>query len=166
MKFNPFIFGSKKIIFNSLYSQEESEERLKNITETSAWECWDKTVVISKIKNNKVRMYRHRENIRNSFDPIFYGTLTTKDNKAILDGKFTLHWYTKIFFTIWFGGVFAAGLLALYIGITERGFKQLFPFFISVIVTGLAGLAIVLFGNGIARDSVDKISEVIETSFK
>ena len=166
MKFNPFIFGGEKVTFNSAYSPEESEQRLKMNTEGSLYDSWDKTAVISKIKDNKIRLFWHRKYIGNSFHPIFYGTLTVKDNKTVLEGKYTLHWFVKIFLTIWLGGILATGFLALYAGITEGRLKQLSPFFISVLGIGLAGLALVLFGNWVARDSVDKINEVIEVSFK
>jgi hypothetical protein len=166
MKLNPFIFGSKKVVFNSIYSPEEAVQRLRGNIEASLWDSWDKTAVVGKIKDNKVRLIWHRKYIRNSFQPFFTGYLRVKNGTTILEGKFSLHWIIKIFLVIWFGGIFAAGFLALYAGITEGRLRQLSPFFISVIGIGLAGVAIVFFGNWIARDSVDKISEVIEASFK
>lgn len=166
MKFKPFIFGSNKVAFNSVYSLEEATQRLRSNIEASSWDSWDKTAVVGKIKDNKVRLIWHRKYIRNSFQPFFTGYLKVKNGTTLLEGKFSLHWFIKIFLAIWFGGLFAGGFLALYAGITDGRLKQLSPFFISGIEIGLAGLAIVLFGNWIARDSVKKISEVIEASFK
>jgi len=67
---------------------------------------------------------------------------------------FSLHWFSKIFLSIWFGGILAAGVLAVSIGFIERALEQLAPFLFAVLTIGFAGLLLVFLGNWISRDSI------------
>jgi hypothetical protein len=65
--------------------------------------------VIGSVSGDRFRLYVIRKELRNSFAPIFHGKLTAATCGTVIEGKFRMHFFVRIFLTIWFAGVMAIG---------------------------------------------------------
>jgi hypothetical protein len=65
--------------------------------------------VIGSSSGDRFHLYVVRKDFRNSFAPHFYGRLTTASSGTVIDGKFRMHFFVRIFLSIWFTGVIVIG---------------------------------------------------------
>jgi hypothetical protein len=65
--------------------------------------------VIGSSSGDRFHLYVVRNDFRNSFAPHFYGRLTTATSGTVIEGKFRMHFFVRIFLSIWFTGVIAIG---------------------------------------------------------
>lgn len=62
-------------------------------------------------------------NYRNSFLPVINGTIYTKEGRTVVDLRFRLHWFVRIFLAVWFGMTGLSFLIGLLLVLTERTAK-------------------------------------------
>jgi hypothetical protein len=65
--------------------------------------------VLGSVKGDKFHLYVVRRDFRNSFSPHFHGKLSVAPSGTVIEGKFRMHFFVKIFLTIWFTGLIAIG---------------------------------------------------------
>ena len=65
--------------------------------------------VIGSSSGDRFHLYVVRNDFRNSFAPHFYGRLTTATSGTVIEGKFRMHFFVRIFLSIWFTVVIAIG---------------------------------------------------------
>jgi hypothetical protein len=51
--------------------------------------------------------------LHNAFSPIFQGSFTTQDGRTVLSGEFGFSPWTKVLFSIWFGGLIVFAILCV-----------------------------------------------------
>lgn len=68
-------------------------------------------MIYYKIRKHKVRLQTHLD-MNNSFRPYFYGTIRKEGDKTIIEGKFTMHPFTRAVIYFWLAiYVYTGGLL-------------------------------------------------------
>jgi hypothetical protein len=65
--------------------------------------------VIGDVSGNRFHLYVIGKDFRNSFAPQFHGKLTAATSGTVIEGKFRMHFFVRIFLTIWFTGVIVIG---------------------------------------------------------
>ena len=161
------------MIFTSQYSPQESAQRLRANIEASIWKTWSTTCVVGKATDRRICLVWHRANIKNSFQPIFRGVFEIENGTTIIKGRFGMHWFVKIFLTIWFGGLILGSIVCVHLGYQKFGTEifnpddrlfELLKYLGYIALLGLAGVGLIAWGKYISRDSLEKITEVIENS--
>ena len=100
--FLDLLYGSVPAEFPSDFGLEESVKRLSNAT--LRW--WSPAGVLQQfamgtVSRDRVRLQRVIPFIRNSFKPFYVGRFERDGARTVLKGRFTIHWFTKVFVTAW-----------------------------------------------------------------
>ena len=98
------LFGSTTVQFPSDFGLEDSVRRLRAVSRK--WHSLDNLftqtaagfVTVERVRIRRVRPYFH-----NGFQPYFVGHFAKSGDKAILIGRFTMHWWAKGFMCVWLG---------------------------------------------------------------
>lgn len=102
-KITRFLYGDVPFSCESMFSINESIERLKNSTKQSVFQSFTKENAVGIVTKNKIKLQRVIPFVGNTFKPIFIGKFIVDDNKVIIDGRFTSFTFAKVFMTFWFG---------------------------------------------------------------
>ena len=65
--------------------------------------------ILGEVRGSKFRLHILRKDFRNSFAPHFHGELRAAPSGTTIEGKFTMHFFVRMFLTIWFAGVIGIG---------------------------------------------------------
>ncbi len=65
--------------------------------------------VLGSTSGDRFQLYVVRKDFRNSFAPHFYGKLTAAASGTVIEGKFRMHFFIRIFLSMWFTAVIAIG---------------------------------------------------------
>ncbi len=158
------LFGRYPKTFESTYDFEESVRILQVATKRSVFSSFLSQNAVGRVSVERVSLQRVIPFVGNSFKPFFVGQFGRRNGKVVLEGHFTMHLFTKIFMSIWFGFVILGIVLTTYQVIAEgKGDWQL-PFF----EVGLffAGFVLVLIGKWFARNDIAWLSRVISAALK
>jgi hypothetical protein len=154
------LFDSTPAEFRSAFGLDESVERLRAATRRSAFASAGETAAVGKVSESGVRLRRVRPMLRNSFQPIFVGRFEQRGIGVVLQGKFTMSPFVKVFMTFWFGMVGLFALASLISGFNPRGphatFFRLQPFLMICF-----GIALVAACRWLARNDAQWLSGVI-----
>lgn len=102
-KLTNFLFGNIPFSCVSIYSLEESIEKLSEETKRSVFQSLTKQNAVGIVTESNVRLQRVIPMFGNSFKPIFVGQFNTKSGKVEIEGKFTTFAISKVFMVFWLG---------------------------------------------------------------
>lgn len=156
------IFGSQTGRFATPFSREEAARRLAASVKRTVLHTLFRQAVVGKVSVERVYLYRYRPFIQNSFAPVFLGSFQVRDGVTLLEGYFSMHWYTKAFLILWYG-LLAFFPIVAAIDMARSGLsgKELVREALFVIVLVLFPIGLTMFGKWYARDDPRYISEVI-----
>lgn len=102
--------GSDPVEFESAFGLEESVERLR--AATRRWALFSpREVAAGTVTEKRVSLQRVIPMMGNSFKPFFVGRFEQRGAKVFLVGRFTIHWFVKLFMGIWLCGVASSTIL-------------------------------------------------------
>jgi hypothetical protein len=154
--------GSDPVEFESAFGLEESVERLK--AATRRWALFSaKEVAAGTVTPSRVSLQRVIPMVGNSFKPLFVGRFEQRGAKVFLVGRFTIHWFVKLFMGIWLCGVASSTILGALANDHARDRA-------SFLLVGIGMLAfatlLIGFGNWLSRKDPAWLSRVIRESLK
>lgn len=119
----------------SAFNLAVSIVRLREATSTSVFQLGTNDFAKGTVAQHKVVLQRVIPMVGNSFKPIFVGRFEDSDGRAVLVGHFTMHWFTKLFMTVWF-----FGLLYVAVMVARKGDAQWWepPFIFGFMLAGIA----------------------------
>ncbi len=149
-------YGSESVEFQSSFDLVESIARLKAATVSSVFRSLFKESAVGTVTAKRVSLQRVIPMIGNSFKPFFVGSFVERDGRVFLTGRFTMHWFAKAFFTLWFLVALLAAVVATPSLISHQQWFALAP----LLMLG-AGVAILSFGRWLSRKDPVWLSSVI-----
>jgi hypothetical protein len=148
----------------------ESVLRLRAATKRSIFSCLIRQAAVGSVDESRVCLQRVIPFFGNSFKPIFVGKFRQTNSGVVLDGKFTLFMFSKIFLSIWFGGGILIPIIAMintlliYLYQPEKS-ASIDPtiFLIPLICAGfiVIGILFLRFCWWLSRHDIDYLSKVI-----
>lgn len=160
-----YFFRSIPIAFASDFSAPEAVSRLRTATKRSVLSALFTECAVGAVSQERVRLQRVIPFVGNSFKPIFVGSFVERNGRTILDGRFTLFRFTRIFMTFWFTFILLWTTLASIAVVFDVGLRREQPEMLLLPVAGvamfLAGLGFLRFGWWISRRDVNFLSTVI-----
>ena len=132
-----FLYSSTPASFESRYSLEKSVERLRISTRRSVFGAFTSQQAVGKVSEDRVVLQRVIPFVGNSFKPSFIGRFQRTSGGIVLTGRFTVHWFTKAFMTVWFGFCLLWTVLATISVVSAQDVPWWFP---------LPGLGMIAFG--------------------
>jgi hypothetical protein len=98
-----FLYGDVPVRFPSDFSLMTSIERLRERTKRSVFSAlWlFRQAAVGPVDESTVRLHRVIPMFGNSFKPIFVGRFDLDEGRVVLEGRFTMFRFSKIFMTIW-----------------------------------------------------------------
>lgn len=163
--FRNLLYGSVSTEFESLFDLDQSVRRLANATGRTVFAAILQQRAVGKVSASRVSLQRIIPLVANSFKPYFIGQFRVLGHRVVLSGKFTMHWSTKFFMSVWFSlCVFWTLIVATAIvtGNTERDAEWWVPFTGVGMIFG--GVVLVWLGKWFARNDVAWLSQVIRES--
>jgi hypothetical protein len=152
--------GSDPVEFESTFSLDKSVERLQQATRRSAMFATQETAV-GKVTQSRVSLARTIPMMQNSFKPIFTGSFERKGGKVMLRGRFTLHWFVKLFLVFWIGIATFIGVVGTLAAMRDSKAAAV-PFFTLIMVLFAFGL--LRFGAWLSRNDPAWLSAVIRNA--
>jgi hypothetical protein len=160
-----YFYRSIPTAFASDFPAPEAVSRLRNATRRSVLAAFLTECAVGPVSQERVRLQRLIPFVGNSFKPIFVGSFVERNGRTMLDGRFTLFRFTKIFMTFWFTFILLWTTLASAAVIFDVGLVREQPQMLLLPVGGVAlflvGLGFLRFGWWISRRDVDFLSAVI-----
>lgn len=103
----------------------------------------------------------------NSFAPIFHGRFLAVPEGTLVEGRFKMHLFTRLFMTFWFGGLLVISAIVVGMAVTQReGFLQAGGMILGALLLAFFGYGLVSFGQWSARkekrDIVTLLISVLE----
>ncbi len=161
--FIKMIYGSTLITFNSSYNLPKSVVRLRTATSTANSFSLRQSSATGVVTEQKVTLQRSIPFVGNSFKPYFVGRFSNNNGQVVLIGQFTMHWYVKIFLSIWFGFLSLITVLGLFATITIKQ-NQATGWQFALFCVGMfgAGTLLVWSGQWFARQDIAWLSSIIQ----
>jgi hypothetical protein len=126
-----------------------------------SWDANGPEKVVGEFRGSVFRLHT-RKYYDNSFAPFFYGELQAGEEGSILEGRFRLHPFVRLFTLFWYSFIliFAAGVLIVppRPGIS-RGW-----FFMVLGVLAVVGGGLVLVGRWLARGEQEVIHSFLKSA--
>jgi hypothetical protein len=110
-----FLFGNVPVQFPSDFPLAESVARLRARTKRSAFVSLFERSAAGPVTESRVRLQRMIPFFGNSFKPIFVGAFTQNHRRVVLEGRFTMFLFSKVFMTIWLSFALAWAILAEFV---------------------------------------------------
>ena len=159
-----YFFRSIPTAFASDFPASEAVSRLRNATRRSLFSAFFTERAVGPVSHARVRLQRVIPFVGNSFKPIFVGSFVERDGRTMLEGRFTLFRWTKIFMTFWFTFLLLWTTFASIAAVEELGLRHR-PEILLMPVAGIGfffvGLGNLRFGWWISRRDVEFLSNVI-----
>lgn len=153
--------GSDPVEFESSFGLIESVERLKAATRRWGLFTVSQEVASGIVSEHRVSLQRVIPMVGNSFKLFFVGRFELSGDKVVLRGRFTLHWFVKLFMAVWLGfcGLFA--VLGIFAALRS---PQATPMPFAGLGMLVAGLGIVRLGGWFSRNDPMWLSTVIRNT--
>jgi hypothetical protein len=100
-RFFSFLYGNVPARFPSDFPLMESVERLRSRTKRSVFSTLFRQAAVGVVNESKVRLQRVIPLFGNSFKPIFVGRFHHSQGRVVLEGRFTMFLFSKVFMTAW-----------------------------------------------------------------
>jgi len=136
-----FLFGSVPVQFPSDFPLAESVARLRARTKRSVFVSLFERSAAGPVTESRVRLQRVIPFFGNSFKPVFVGAFTQSHGRVVLEGRFTMFLFTKVFMTIWLSFALVWTILAESLSVAHDGPRSL----------PLVGLVFLAAGIGFIR---------------
>lgn len=149
--------SSVEAAFTSAFSEAESIRRLKWASKESIFEATRREAAVGKVTASRVVLQRVKPLVGNSFKPFFFGAFQTVNGMVTLRGRFAIHWFPRIFATVWLGACVVIGVVILQ----SNGVWALAPAGMF-----LLGLGFMCFLRWLAEDDVEWLSSVIRRALQ
>lgn len=153
-----FIYGSVSAEFRSSYGLSESVTRLRAATRRHAFGVLAEQAAAGTVSESRVRLQRVIPMVGNSFKPFFFGRFELRHDGVYLTGGFTMLALVKVFMTVWFGVVLAAGIAFVA---TQQPRP---PLILGELGMLGAGVALVALGKWFARNDIAWLSNFIRSA--
>ena len=153
------LYGSEPVAFTSDLSVEQAVARLRNASARSTFHALLRERAVGNVSEHKVSLQRAIPFIVNSFKPFFIGRFHAAQGKSELRGVFTMHWFVKLFMSVWLGFCVPWTLLSLLAVVAKPAELWFFP--LAGIGMLLAGTALLAVGKWFARNDRSFLSRVI-----
>ena len=150
--------GSATVEFESAFGLAESVERLRAATKRSVFSAVAREAAVGPVNETRVSLQRVIPMVGNAYKPIFVGRFVERSGKVVLRGSFTIHGFTKLFMTVWFGAI---ALMTL--GMLAASFHSPSIWVGILFAIGMlgAGLGLVRVGRWFSRKDPAWLSAVI-----
>jgi len=158
--FGPLLFR-KPLSYEFAGSIQDGVKRLRNSVKGTAFHSPFQQCVVGKVSETKVVLRRYRPFWHNSFIPVFRGKFVFKNGKTVLEGKYSMHMFVKIFMCIWLAGVIAGGIMIRFTSTNQEEAKW------SLAITAimfLFGIALLHIGWLIGKKDIDYIDTNVKES--
>jgi hypothetical protein len=106
------LYGDIPARFLSDFSLMESVARLRQRTERSVFSSLFHQTAVGPVTESRVRLQRVIPFFGNSFKPIFVGKFAHSHGRIVLEGRFTMFLFTKVFMTCWLVFFLVAAILS------------------------------------------------------
>ncbi len=110
-----FLFGNVPVQFPSEFPLSESVARLRARTKRSVFVSLFERSAAGPVTGSRVRLQRVIPLFGNSFKPIFVGAFTQRHGRVVLEGRFTMFLFSKVFMTIWLSFALVWAILAEFV---------------------------------------------------
>lgn len=159
-----YLFESEAASFRSPHSPHEAATRLASAVRRTAFHTLYREAVVGKSTVDRVRLFRYRPFVSNSFAPYFTGSFQLKHGGTVLEGHFSMHWLTKAFMALWFGALLL-GLLysAVYVFSNPADAHNMGGPIATMVIMLLFGIVLLVTGKWFARQDRDAIAQAIRT---
>jgi len=115
---------------------------------------------VGTVTRSRVSLRRVTPLVGSVFQPIFIGKFEERNGSVVLVGHFTVHWFEKVFMSVWLGGVLLWTAIVVVAVAYQRSLENLiFP----VLGAGMfcAGVAFARFCKLLSRNGTAWLSNVI-----
>ena len=167
-----FVFVSVPARFRSDFSVNQSVERLRSRTKRTIFSALFRQAAVGPVSESRVRLQRVVPMFGNSFKPIFVGAFALSQGRVVLEGRFTIYPFAKVFMCIWFSiglTIAAFALIGVLRAIAQHGLSEgpaalLVP--LGVLAFLLVGVGIVRVGWWLSRRDIPYLTAVIEAALR
>lgn len=94
--------GRKRVTFLSDHTASDCSARISGAVGFNTF-----GPVLGRTSRNKFHLYLTRKDFRNSFAPHLYGRLVSTPYGTLIEADFRMHFFVRVFLTIWFTGLIA-----------------------------------------------------------
>lgn len=159
-----YLFGSEAASFRSPHSPHEAAARLASAVKRTAFHTFFREAVVGKSTVDRVRLFRYRPFLSNSFASYFTGSFQLRQGGTVLEGHFSMHWLTKAFMALWFGALLL-GLLysAVTVFSNPVEVQNMGRPIATMVIMLLFGIVLLVTGKWFARQDRDVIAQAIRT---
>lgn len=159
-----YLFGGEAASFRSPHSPHEAATRLASAVKRTAFHTLFREGVVGKSTVDRVRLFRYRPFLSNSFAPYFTGSFQLRQGGTVLEGHFSMHWLTKAFMALWFGALlFGLFYSAVYIISNPADVQNMGGPIATMVIMLLFGIVLLVTGKWFARQDRDVIAQAIRT---
>ncbi len=151
-RFFNFLYSNIPVRFPSDFPLSESVQRLQERTKRSVFSSLFRQAAVGPVNESRVRLQRLIPWFGNSFKPIFVGKFHHSQGRVVLEGRFTMFLFSKVFTTIWLALALLWTILAAFAalkgaGRTPTGSQQ----DLVALLLPLGGVLFFLAGIGFVR---------------
>ena len=107
------LYGDVPASFPSFFPLTESVARLRARTGRSVFSSLFHESAVGPVSASRVRLQRVIPLFGNSFKPVFVGAFRHDHGRVVLEGRFTMFLFSKIFMTIWLAFALVWTMLAV-----------------------------------------------------
>ena len=169
-----FLFGNVPVRFPSEFPLSESVARLRARTKRSVFVSLFERSAAGPVTESRVRLQRVIPFFGNSFKPIFVGRFEHSHGRVILQGRFTMFLFSKIFMTAWLGFavvltiIAAAATLHTVMRSDANPEQDLMTLLFPLVGIGffLAGVAFVRGCWWLSRSDIPFLTSVIQAALR
>jgi hypothetical protein len=132
-----------------------------------SWDAQGPGTVVGEFRGPVFRLHT-RKYYDNSFAPFLYGKLQAADNGTILEGRFRLHPFVRLFTVFWFSFLLLFGVGALIVPAaphTESGLGRGW-FFLGLGVLAVLGAGFVQVGKWLGRGEQEVIRSFLKSTLE
>ena len=154
-----FLYGAIPVRFESQYPVAEAVSRLAAVVKPSILHSFAGQCPVGTVTERKVRIQRVIPLVGNAWKPFFYGSFSASGSRSVLEGHFRFSTFTRVFMSIWFGGVAFWTVLATVTVLRKSPADFWFPLF-GVGMFAI-GVAMVRSGMWFARNDRSWLTQII-----
>jgi hypothetical protein len=123
--------------------------------------------ILGKLRDSSFRLQKRRY-YHNSFAPFFFGRFVVSDDGTLIEGKFTMHPFVRVFMIVWFSFLGVPSVIMLISVFAGQADVQGSPILGLVIPAGMAafGVALVKFGRWLGRSEETAIVAFLKSTLE
>jgi hypothetical protein len=159
------LIATQAATFDVPGSAAEGARLLGNSVRSSWFPPVTRQALVGRVTPMRVCLRRHRPFIQNSFVPVFSGHFVERDGKTVLTGCFAMGRFTRVFMSVWLGGVLIFLAMAANTLLAADNPPADKVMFVSLpLIMLVFGLAMVHAGRWFSRSDIEYVSHEIDTA--